>query len=140
MWKSARRRSELAPPRAAERHRRTFACPLRAAAAVSSRPAEGRDRRYWAFVNPESLADRPKLQRQPRELARDVHRDAPRGLELLPQIVGLIELEICESCVVRDLSRGDGHCVHWHARKLQPHEIADLLGGTDFELCREPTP
>ena len=68
-----------------EPDRRTCAVLRRAAAGLSSRLAGGRDRRYSPCVNPDSAADRPELQSQTGELARNVHGNAAGVLELFPQ-------------------------------------------------------
>src|SRR5437762_1301744 len=84
--------------------------------------------------------DGPELERQPREVAGDVHRHSPRARELTPQVVRLIELEVHEARVKRDLSRRNRHRVHRHARQLQVDEIANLLHGADLELRRKTMP
>ena len=67
----------------------------------------------------------------------DVHGHTTRALELIPQLVGLIELEVREPCVIRDLPRRDGNGMHRHPGKPQSHQIANFLGRTDLELRRE---
>src|SRR5690349_25107667 len=80
-------------------------------------------------------ADRPELQLEARKLARDVHREAARALELLPQlVVAGVELEVVEARVVRDLSRRYRQGPQADARQLQVHEVADALHRPDLGL------
>src|SRR5262249_19730174 len=127
------RRTAWTPPAAAPR-RRTSGGLRRGAAAPSSRPVGGRDRRYPTCISPESASDGPELHGEPWKFACDVHGHSARRLELAPQRIGLIELEIGESGVVGDLPRRDRNRVHRHTPQLQPHEVRDLLHWSDFEL------
>src|SRR5690606_28114252 len=54
-----------------------------------------------------SAAARPELELAPGKLAGDVHRQAARGLELLPQLVAArLEFKVVEARVVRYRYRG----------------------------------
>src|SRR5687767_11790900 len=94
------------------------------------------DRRSAAWVF-RLAADGPEFQRQARELAGQVHGNPARVLELAPEVMCLIQLEVRETGVERDLSRRDRQRMHRHAGQLQVDEIANLLYGADFELRRE---
>ena len=111
------------------------------------RPAAAGARSRRAGLNGSSMSaiDDARLSREsprtpsprPGNSPATCRRHAARGLELLPQLAGLIELEVDEAGVKRNLPRRDRHGVHRHARQLQVHQVADLLDRPDLELRRE---
>ena len=75
---------------------------------------------------------------RPGKVAGDVHRQAARLLELLPQVVvARLELEVVEAGVVRDLARRHRQRLQRDARQLQVDQVADALDRADLDLRRK---
>ena len=64
--------------------------------------------------------------REPGKVARDVQGDAARGPQLAPQLAVLIQFEVGEAGVKRNLARRDRQRRDGNARQLQRDQVADL--------------
>ena len=74
-----------------------------------------------------SSADRPQFQPQIGEFARDVDREAARGLHLLPVRAVAVQLEIGGPGIERQLPRRHRQRPHRDARQGDVDQFADLV-------------
>src|SRR6516165_2294706 len=87
-----------------------------------------------------SGANRPELQRETRHVSGDVERHTTRGCHLAPELVRLVELEVNETAMHRNLPGCDRHRGHLDAGQLQIDVVADLLDRRDLQQSGEAAP
>ena len=82
----------------------------------------------------------PRARAEVGEIARDMDREAARGLNLLPMRAVAVELEIGGAGIERQLPRRDRQRPHGDSRQGDVHQLADMLDRADLDLRGEQPP